>query len=128
MLVVSANVCIEGIAMNLSLADIIKLKRTEKNLQSTGEELMNNYESEDKMVSHPGHYQSSKGIEVIDVIAAFTESLRGIEATDTGNIIKYACRWNNKGNPVQDVEKIIWYATHLLNELKSKERSLGYTE
>ena len=79
------------------------------------------YESENKMVSHPKHYQSSKGIEVIDVIEAFTENLKGIEATDTGNIIKYACRWNDKGNPIQDVEKIIWYATHLLKVLKEKE-------
>lgn len=78
------------------------------------------YESENKMVSHPAHYQSSKGIEVIDVIEAFTEDLKGIYATDTGNIIKYACRWNDKGNPIQDVEKIIWYATHLLEKLKEE--------
>lgn len=50
------------------------------------------YESKDRMVSHPVHYQSTKGFEVIDVIEAFTEDLSGIEATDTGNIIKYACR------------------------------------
>ena len=50
------------------------------------------YESDDKMVSHPKHYQSKNGLEVIDVIEAFTEDLNGIEATDTGNIIKYACR------------------------------------
>lgn len=81
----------------------------------------NNYESDDKMVSHPSHYQSKYGIEVIDVIEAFTDGLVGIEATDTGNIIKYACRWNAKGNPVQDVKKIIWYATHLLNHLIDKE-------
>ena len=82
---------------------------------------MNNYESSDELVSHPMHYQSKYGIEVIDVIEAFTDDLRGIEATDTGNIIKYACRWNTKGTPVRDVEKMIWYATHLLNHLKSKE-------
>lgn len=54
------------------------------------------YESDDKMVSHPSHYQSETGLEVIDVIEAFTFDLKGIEATDTGNIIKYACRWKNK--------------------------------
>ena len=88
----------------------------------------NQYESNDKMVSHPSHYQSSTGLEVIDVIKAFTEDLSGIEATDTGNIIKYACRWNDKGTPIRDVEKIIWYATHLLNELKEEESVLNYTE
>lgn len=76
------------------------------------------YESKDNLVSHPDHYKGAKGIEVIDVIENFTNGLEGIEATDTGNIIKYACRWKKKGNPVQDVEKIIWYATHLLNEIK----------
>ena len=47
------------------------------------------YESNDKMVSHPSHYQSETGLEVIDVIEAFTFDLKGIEATDTGNIIKF---------------------------------------
>lgn len=79
------------------------------------------YESTDKMVSHPDHYQTKNGLEVIDVIKAFTEDLQGIQATDTGNIIKYACRWNKKGTPIRDVEKIIWYATHLLEELKRGE-------
>jgi hypothetical protein len=88
------------------------------------------YECDDEMVSHPQHYQSKSGLEVIDVIEAFTEDLKGIEATDTGNIIKYACRWNDK-NGIQDVKKIIWYATHLLNHLEEKKNtkeSLAYTE
>lgn len=79
------------------------------------------YESEDKMVSHPGHYQSKTGLEVIDVIEAFTEGLEGIEATDTGNIIKYACRWKDK-NGIQDLEKILWYTQHLIKHLKEKEQ------
>ena len=41
------------------------------------------YESEDKMVSHPEHYMSKTGMEVIDVIEAFTSDLKGIEAADT---------------------------------------------
>lgn len=51
------------------------------------------YESDDKMVSHPDHYKAKNGMEVIE---AFTAELNGIEATDTGNIIKYACRWKQK--------------------------------
>ena len=77
------------------------------------------YESKDKMVSHPAHYISN-GLEVIDVIEAFTKGLDGIEASDTANIIKYACRWKQKGG-VQDVEKIIWYAKHLKEKLTDKE-------
>ena len=77
------------------------------------------YESNDKMVSHPKHYQSKSGLEVIDVIEAFTADLSGIEATDTGNIIKYACRWKNE-NGIQDLEKIMWYTQHLIDHLKNE--------
>ncbi len=77
------------------------------------------YESDDRMVSHPDHYQSKSGLEVIDVIEAFTEDLNGIEATDTGNIIKYACRWKNK-NGIQDLKKIMWYTQHLIDHLVGK--------
>ena len=65
------------------------------------------YESEDKMVSHPEHYMS-------------TDELKGVEATDTGNIIKYACRWKKK-NGIQDLEKILWYTQHLIDHLKNIE-------
>lgn len=78
------------------------------------------YESKDAMVSHPVHYQSKNGLEVIDAIEAFTDGLNGIEATDTGNIIKYACRWKKK-NGIQDLEKILWYTQHLINHLKNEE-------
>lgn len=77
------------------------------------------YEYSDKNVSHPEHYQSQKGLEVIDVIEAFTENLSGIEATDTGNIIKYICRWKKK-NGIQDLKKILWYTQHLINHLEKR--------
>lgn len=78
------------------------------------------YESNDKMVSHPDHYQSETGLEVIDVIEAFTFDLKGIEATDTGNILKYICRWKNK-NGLQDLEKALWYLTHLIDHVRRLE-------
>ena len=78
------------------------------------------YESSDQMVSHPSHYQSDNGLEVIDVIEAFTNDLKGIEATDTGNILKYVCRWKDK-NGLQDLEKAQWYLTHLIEKIKSKK-------
>lgn len=78
------------------------------------------YESKDSMVSHPKHYQSETGLEVIDVIEAFTFDLKGIEATDTGNILKYMCRWKQK-NGVQDLEKAMWYLQHLIDHVKKFE-------
>ena len=78
------------------------------------------YESSDKMVSHPDHYMSETGLEVIDVIEAFTFDLKGIEATDTGNILKYICRWKNK-NGLQDLEKAKWYLDHLIDHVRKLE-------
>ena len=79
------------------------------------------YESTDKMVSHPAHYQSETGLEVIDVIEAFTFDLKGIEATDTGNVIKYICRWKNK-NGIQDLKKAMWYLQHLIEHVEKLEK------
>lgn len=78
------------------------------------------YESTDKMVSHPSHYQSETGLEVIDVIESFTFDLKGIEATDTGNVLKYMCRWKNK-NGLQDLEKAKWYLDHLIDHVRLLE-------
>lgn len=69
------------------------------------------------MVSHPPHYQTAYGLETIDVIEAFTADLKGIEATDTGNIIKYICRWKHK-NGLQDLEKCKWYLEHLIKHVE----------
>ena len=79
------------------------------------------YESDDKMVSHPDHYKSESGLEVIDVIEAFTSGLEGVEATDTGNVIKYICRWKTK-NGIQDLKKIMWYTQHLIDHLRKLEK------
>jgi len=79
------------------------------------------YEDTDTMVSHPPHYESSSGLRTIDVIEAFTEKLSGIEATDTGNIIRYICRWKQK-NGIQDLKKIMWYTQHLIDHLEEKEK------
>lgn len=71
------------------------------------------------MVAHPPHYQSETGLEVIDVVKAFTSDLKGIEATDTGNIIKYICRWKRK-NGIEDLNKAKWYLDHLINEVEKE--------
>lgn len=64
---------------------------------------------------------SKNGLEVIDVIEAFTFDLRGIEATDTGNIIKYICRWKHK-NGLQDLKKAMWYIQHLIEHVEKQEK------
>lgn len=81
-----------------------------------------NYESTDKMVSHPDHYQSKTGLEVIEVIEAFTSDLTGIEAVDTANVIKYICRWKKK-NGLQDLNKAMWYLQNLINHIEEEDDS-----
>ena len=73
------------------------------------------------MVDHPPHYQSETGLEVIDVIEAFTFGLKGIEATDTGNILKYVCRWKGK-NGLEDLKKARWYLNHLIDRVEKLEK------
>ena len=78
------------------------------------------YESDDRNVSHPNHYQGANGIEVIQVIEGFTAGLTGMEAVDTANAIKYILRWKHK-NGIQDIEKAIWYLTDLKERLEKKQ-------
>ena len=67
---------------------------------------------------NPNHYKRG-GMEAIDVIKAFTSNLIGIEATDTGNILKYVLRWKEK-NGVEDLKKAKWYLEHLISEVEDK--------
>lgn len=71
-------------------------------------------------VNHPQHYQSKSGLETIDVIEAFTEGLVGGEATNTGNVLKYMCRWKNK-NGLEDLKKARWYLNRLIGIVEKRD-------
>ena len=49
---------------------------------------------------------------------AFTDDLKGIQAVDTANIIKYVCRWHSK-NGLEDVKKAQWYLNHLIENIEN---------
>lgn len=69
-------------------------------------------------VNHPAHYQLRgfpKGFETIDVIAAVTADLMGMEAVCTANALKYLIRWKHK-NGVEDLKKARWYLERLIME------------
>ena len=72
------------------------------------------------MVNHPKHYKAKNGMEVIDVIEAFTANLEGYEATHTGNVIKYICRWKEK-NGLEDVRKAQWYLNRLIKNIEENK-------
>lgn len=117
------DICNNSITINTPAGDTYNFNVSEiKNIEVfSGLEAKKNYESNDKMVSHPPHYQSATGLEVIDVIEAFTADLKGIEAADTANVIKYICRWKHK-NGLQDLNKAMWYLTHLINHVEKTEK------
>lgn len=72
-------------------------------------------------VDHPSHYQSGNGVEVIDVIDAFTD----VVAFDLGNVIKYVCRWKNK-NGIEDLKKAKWYLEHAIAKLEVSKNEQIY--
>lgn len=69
-------------------------------------------------VNHPNHYNQG-GMEVWDVIKAFTENLSGAEAFYAGNAIKYILRWDKK-NGIEDLEKAKVYIDKIIEERRKK--------
>lgn len=69
-------------------------------------------------VHHPNHYNQN-GMEVWDVIEAFTSNLSGVEAFYAGNAIKYILRWDKK-NGVEDLEKAKVYIDKIIEGRKEK--------
>ena len=72
------------------------------------------------MVNHPSHYKAKNGMEVIDVIEAFTANLKGYEAIYTGKVIKYICRWKEK-NGLEDLRKAQWYLNRLIKNIEENK-------
>jgi hypothetical protein len=53
-------------------------------------------------VDHPSHYtQLDKPFECIELTRICT--------SDLANVIKYLWRWRDKGSPVKDLRKALWY-------------------
>lgn len=68
----------------------------------------------DPMVKKPEHYQTRFGFETIDVMDAFTEDLKGMQAVDTAQVIKYITRWHKKDG-LRDLKKARYYLDHLIS-------------
>lgn len=56
------------------------------------------------MVHKPDHYQTSLGVEVIDIIDEFFK-----DNYNLGNVLKYLLRADKKGARQQDLEKALVY-------------------
>lgn len=73
------------------------------------------------VINHPAHYKTKSGLEAIQVIEAFTEDLSWYEATHTGQVLKYMCRWKKK-NGIEDLKKARFYLDRLITLLENKEK------
>ena len=71
------------------------------------------FEPKEDLVNHPHHYTYGN-IECIDFIDSCGY---GMEFC-AGNAMKYLTRFKYKGTPVQDLEKVIWYVTHLKEKIE----------
>jgi len=75
------------------------------------------------VVNHPKHYKSHpSGIECKDIASYFPSPL--------ANAIKYIWRYEAKENPIQDLEKCLWYCKHALFNFPNGmiEEQLAITE
>lgn len=66
-------------------------------------------------VNNPSHYQTSSGLEVIDIIEQFSLNFH------KGNAIKYILRAGKKDDEIQDLKKAVWY---LKREIRLKEKGI----
>lgn len=79
------------------------------------------HEADNDPVNHPKHYQASNGLEAIDCIEAFVEDLPGDIGYLIGNAMKYLCRFDKKGKPVEDLQKARWYIERAIKSIESRK-------
>ena len=70
-------------------------------------------------VNNPEHYNQG-GIECIDAIKA-SMSAEEFLGYLKGNAFKYLWRFQDKGNPAQDLAKCAWYLERLRDEIAMQE-------
>jgi hypothetical protein len=74
----------------------------------------NNFAGSMKDNINPSHYKQGK-VECIDAIESATINKKGIIATDTGNVIKYLWRCEDK-NGKEDLIKAKWYIEDMIEK------------
>lgn len=77
-------------------------------------EQSNNFVGSMKDNINPSHYKQGK-VECIDAIESATMNKKGIIATDTGNVIKYLWRCEEK-NGKEDLIKAKWYIENMIEK------------
>ena len=74
-------------------------------------------------VNNPKHYTSGK-IEALEIIEDATKDLDGLEAFSIGSALKYIIRFNKKNDPIQDLQKAVFYIERVIFERQKKSEDL----
>lgn len=71
---------------------------------------------EKDMVNHPPHYKAHpSGVECIQITEHYNFNI--------GNAIKYLWRADQKGAPIQDLEKAAWYINREIEKRKKENQN-----
>ena len=73
----------------------------------------------DDAVNHPKHYNNIPGIECIEVVRHMN--------FNRGNAVKYIWRADDKGDPIENLSKAIWYLQDEIDRLKRQHKPLTQT-
>ena len=74
-------------------------------------------------VNNPKHYTSGK-IEALEIIEDATKDLDGLEAFSIGSALKYLIRFDKKNDPIQDLQKAVFYIERVIFERQKKSEDL----
>lgn len=85
---------------------------TGQEMEETVEAFNREFAEEPDVVNHPDHYNQINGVECIDVIEQMP--------FNTGNAMKYLWRYLDKGEPITDLEKAIWYINREISRLRGE--------
>lgn len=73
-------------------------------------------------VNSPAHYRDGRAFEVIDVLEDWVARAPGpLEGSLQFSCLKYLGRMWDKGNPIQDARKGLWFLTRLIERLEAQE-------
>ena len=78
--------------------------------------------SEPDTVNHPPHY-CNRAMEAIDIIEMIIEIEPNPKvAYNMSNVLKYLLRFRDKGKPIHDLSKGVWYLNRMILKLEEEER------
>jgi hypothetical protein len=72
-------------------------------------------------VNNPKHYTSGK-IEALEIIEDATKDLNGLEAFSIGSALKYLIRFDKKNDPIQDLQKAVFYIERVIFERQKQSK------